>query len=73
MNAIDTADHLMKAFTEEPVEEWNEIISNLDVPNQVRILSAFVTTFLISISQNPIIAAIVSKVIPEILNMDLSY
>ena len=49
MNAIDTADYVIKVFMEEPVEKWHDIIANLDVPNNVRTLSAFVTAFLLFI------------------------
>merc|ERR1712126_727272 len=34
---------------EEPVEKWQDIIANLDVPNNVRTLSAFLTAFLLFI------------------------
>ena len=49
MNAIETADYVIKVFMEESVEEWQNIIANLDVPNKVRTLSAFVTAFLLFI------------------------
>ena len=49
MNAIETADYVIKVFMEEPVEKWQDIIANLDVPNNVRTLSAFVTAFLLFI------------------------
>ena len=49
MNAIETADYVIKVFMEEPVEKWYDIIANLDVPNNVRTLSAFVTAFLLFI------------------------
>ena len=49
MNAIETADYVIKVFMEEPVEKWHDIIANLDVPNNVRTLSAFVTAFLLFI------------------------
>ena len=49
MNAIETADYVIKVFMEEPVEKWLDIIANLDVPNNVRTLSAFVTAFLLFI------------------------
>ena len=49
MNAIETADYVIKVFMAEPVEKWYNIIVNLDVPNNVRTLSAFVTAFLLFI------------------------
>ena len=49
MNAIETADYVIKVFMEEPVEKWQDIIANLDVPNNVRTLSAFLTAFLLFI------------------------
>ena len=49
MNAIETANYVIKVYMEEPVEKWLDIIANLDVPNNVRTLSAFVTAFLLFI------------------------
>ena len=49
MNAIETADYVIKVYMEEPVDKWYDIIANLDVPNNVRTLSAFVTAFLLFI------------------------
>ena len=49
MNAIETADYVIKVYMEEPVDKWYGIIANLNVPNNVRTLSAFVTAFLLFI------------------------
>ena len=45
-------DYLIEVYEKEPVEKWEAIIANLDVPNNVRTLSAFTTAFLLFVVPN---------------------
>ena len=46
MSGIETADFLLQMYKEEPIEKWNDEIQKVDVPNIIRILSAFLNAFL---------------------------
>ena len=52
MSAIKTADFFLKMYKEEPIEKWSDEIQKVDVPNMIRILSAFLKVFLFFILPN---------------------
>ena len=46
MSGIETADFLLQMYKEEPIEKWKDEIQKVDIPNVIRILSAYLKVFL---------------------------